>query len=87
MLGQGSGSLAIEAARLAPNGSVYAIEMDVDDHQLIEENAARFGVNNLQAILGQAPEAWSDLPDPDSIYVGGKWSCGDCCSSNRRGSV
>ncbi len=70
-VGAGSGSLAIEAARLAPNGSVYAIEMDVDDHQLIEENAARFGVDNLQAILGQAPEAWSDLPDPDSIYVGG----------------
>ena len=70
-VGAGSGSLAIEAARLAPNGSVFAIEMDADDHQLIEENAARFGVNNLQAILGQAPEAWSDLPDPDSIYVGG----------------
>ena len=70
-VGAGSGSLAIEAARLAPNGSVYAIEMDVDDHQLIEENAVRFGVDNLQAILGQAPEAWRDLPDPDCIYVGG----------------
>ena len=56
-VGAGSGSLAIEAARLAPNGFVFAIEMDADDHQLIEENAARFGVNNLQAILGQAPEA------------------------------
>ena len=70
-VGAGSGSLAVEAARLAPNGSVFAIEMDVDDHQLIEENAKRFGVDNLRAILGQAPEAWSDLPDPDSIYVGG----------------
>ena len=70
-VGAGSGSLAVEAARLAPNGSVFAIEIDVDDHQLIEENAKRFGVDNLRAILGQAPEAWSDLPDPDSIYVGG----------------
>ena len=68
-VGAGSGSLAIEAARLAPNGSVYAIEMDADDHQLIEENAVRFGVDNLQAILGQAPEAWSELPEPDCIYV------------------
>ena len=34
-------------------------------------SSERFGVNNLQAILGQAPNAWSDLSDPDSIYVGG----------------
>ncbi|MBT6643611.1 MAG: precorrin-6y C5,15-methyltransferase (decarboxylating) subunit CbiE, partial [Planctomycetaceae bacterium] len=33
-VGAGSGSLAIEAARLAPDGSVFAIEMDVVDHQL-----------------------------------------------------
>ena len=51
-VGAGSGSLAVEAARLAPNGSVFAIEMDVDDHQLIEENAKRFGVDNLRAISG-----------------------------------
>jgi len=23
------------------------------------------------AVLGRAPEAWRDLPDPDSIFVGG----------------
>lgn len=70
-VGAGSGSVAVEAARLASQGTVYAIEMDPDDHRLIEENARRFGVDNLQAILGQAPDAWADLPAPDSIYVGG----------------
>ena len=70
-VGAGSGSVAIEAARLAAEGMVYAIEMDPDDHRLIEENATRFGVGNLKAILGRAPEAWADLPAPDSIYVGG----------------
>jgi precorrin-6Y C5,15-methyltransferase (decarboxylating) len=70
-VGAGSGSVAIEAARLAAEGMVYAIEMDPDDHRLIEENATRFGVGNLKAILGRAPEAWADLPAPDSISVGG----------------
>ena len=38
---------------------------------LITANAERFGVTNLRAILGRAPEAWAGLPDPDAIYVGG----------------
>lgn len=70
-IGAGSGSVAIEAAQLIPAGKVYAIEMDVDDHQLILSNAQRFGVTNLDAVLGRAPEAWQDLPNPDSIFVGG----------------
>ncbi|MFO0422868.1 MAG: precorrin-6y C5,15-methyltransferase (decarboxylating) subunit CbiE [Planctomycetia bacterium] len=70
-VGAGSGSVGLEAARIARDGVVHAIEMDPDDHQLITENAKRFGVTNLQAVLGKAPEAWSGLPDPDAIYVGG----------------
>ncbi len=70
-IGAGSGSVAIEAAQLASAGKTYAIEMDADDHNLIRENAERFGVTNLVAILGRAPEAWSGLPAPDSIFVGG----------------
>ena len=70
-VGAGSGSVAIEAAQIASAGSVYAIEMESEDHQLIVENAKRFGVTNLTAILGQAPEAWTDLPDPDSVFIGG----------------
>ena len=70
-VGAGSGSVSLEAARLAHSGETFAIEMDPDDHQLITENAERFQVHNLRAVLGQAPEAWADLPDPDAIYVGG----------------
>lgn len=70
-IGAGSGSVAIEAAQIASGGSVYAIEMDGEDHQLIIANAERFDVPNLVAILGRAPDAWKDLPDPDSIFVGG----------------
>ncbi|NBW97437.1 MAG: precorrin-6Y C5,15-methyltransferase (decarboxylating) subunit CbiT, partial [Planctomycetia bacterium] len=70
-VGAGSGSVSLEAARIAHAGSVHAIEMDPDDHRLITANAERFGVANLRAVLGKAPEAWKDLPDPDAIYVGG----------------
>ncbi|MCH5376442.1 MAG: precorrin-6Y C5,15-methyltransferase (decarboxylating) subunit CbiT, partial [Planctomycetes bacterium] len=70
-VGAGSGSVAIEAARIAAGGTVYAIEMDTEDFQLISANAERFAVGNLKPILGKAPEAWADLPDPDAIFVGG----------------
>lgn len=70
-VGAGSGSVAIEAARLAADGAVYAIEMDPQDHGLILANAERFGVRNLVPVLGQAPEAWEKLPLPDAIFFGG----------------
>ena len=70
-VGAGSGSVAIEAAQIAREGTVYAIEQDVEDRQLIVENANRFGVKNLVPVLGHAPEAYADLPDPDAVFVGG----------------
>jgi precorrin-6Y C5,15-methyltransferase (decarboxylating) len=70
-IGAGSGSVAVEAAQISAGGTVYAIEMDAEDHELIMANAERFGVANLVAILGHAPDAWAKLPDPDSVFVGG----------------
>ncbi len=70
-VGAGSGSVAIEAAQLASHGSVFAIEMDQDDYQLIAANADRFAVTNLTPVLGKAPEVWESLPDPDAVFVGG----------------
>lgn len=69
-IGAGSGSVAIEAAQLAGQGTVYAIEKDPADYQLIQSNAERFGVLNLRAIHGRAPEAVADLPTPDAIFIG-----------------
>jgi precorrin-6Y C5,15-methyltransferase (decarboxylating) len=70
-VGAGSGSVAIEAAQIAGGGQVFAIEMDPEDYALIASNAERFGVRNLTPILGRAPEAWSGLPPPDAVFVGG----------------
>ncbi len=70
-VGAGSGSVAIEAARLASQGRVYAIEMETEEFGLILANKERFGVANLEPVLGKAPEIWTDLPQPDAIFVGG----------------
>lgn len=70
-IGAGSGSVAIEAAQIASAGTVYAIEMDPQDHELIVANADRFGVKNLVPVLGRAPEAWAAVPDPDAVFLGG----------------
>jgi precorrin-6B C5,15-methyltransferase / cobalt-precorrin-6B C5,C15-methyltransferase len=70
-IGAGSGSVAIEAAQIAAGGTIYAIEMDPQDHELMITNAERFGVTNVVPVLGRAPDAWKDLPDADAIFVGG----------------
>lgn len=70
-VGAGSGSVSIEAAQLAPDGRVFAIEMDPQDIALIRENADRFGVSNVTPVLGAAPEAWAELPNPDAVFIEG----------------
>ncbi|MEM9747238.1 MAG: precorrin-6y C5,15-methyltransferase (decarboxylating) subunit CbiE [Actinomycetota bacterium] len=67
-VGAGSGSVAVEAARLAPGCRVIAIERDADDCERIRANAGRVAVS---VVHGSAPEALADLPDPDRVFVGG----------------
>ena len=70
-IGAGSGSVAIEAAQLAHQGVVYAIEPDPADLALIQANAEAFGVPNVRPVAGRAPEVLATLPEPDAIFVGG----------------
>lgn len=70
-VGAGSGSVGIEAARLAPRGRVYAIERNAKDVENIRLNAARFGAVNLVAVHGVAPAGLEGFPDPDAVFIGG----------------
>jgi precorrin-6B C5,15-methyltransferase / cobalt-precorrin-6B C5,C15-methyltransferase len=70
-IGAGSGSVAIEAAQLASQGMVYAVEPEASDLSLIQANAEAFGVPNVRPIAGRAPEVLAGLPDPDAVFVGG----------------
>ncbi len=70
-VGAGSGSIAIEAALLAPLASVFAIERDPERADLCRQNARRFGAGNVTVITGTAPEELQGLPDPDRVFIGG----------------
>jgi precorrin-6Y C5,15-methyltransferase (decarboxylating) len=70
-IGAGSGSVAIEAAQLAHQGMVFAIEPEPADIALIQANAEEFGVPNIRPVAGRAPEVLATLPEPDAIFVGG----------------
>ena len=73
-IGAGTGSLSIEAARLAPQGEVYAIERSSEGINLIRANAANFAVTNMQVIQAEAPDGLADLPEADAILIGGSGS-------------
>lgn len=70
-IGAGTGSLSVEAALLAEQGRVIAIERQPAGISLIKANAARFGAANLETVLGAAPEAMAGLPMVDVILIGG----------------
>ncbi|MBE8364832.1 bifunctional cobalt-precorrin-7 (C(5))-methyltransferase/cobalt-precorrin-6B (C(15))-methyltransferase [Leptospira borgpetersenii] len=70
-IGTGSGSIAIEAAQLAKDGKVYAIESDPEGIEICKQNIYSRKTDNVYVIPGKAPEILESLPDPDCIFVGG----------------
>lgn len=70
-VGAGTGSLSVEAARLAKRGLVYAVEEDPEAQELILSNQAKFGIPNLQLLRGTAPEPFKKLPSVDVCLIGG----------------
>ena len=70
-VGAGSGSVSIEAAQLASEGRVYAVEVDPEGVAICRDNARAHGVDNVRVIAGRAPEALIDLEPPDAVFIGG----------------
>ncbi|MBI5563190.1 MAG: precorrin-6y C5,15-methyltransferase (decarboxylating) subunit CbiE [Deltaproteobacteria bacterium] len=71
-IGSCSGSVAIESARLAVNGRVWAVEKDARRCADIRANRKRFGASNLEVIRGVAPGCLrADMLEPDAVFVGG----------------
>lgn len=69
-VGSGSGSVAVECARLSPGMAVVAVEARPDDARRIRSNALRHRVT-LEVVEGRAPAALHGLADPDRAFVGG----------------
>lgn len=70
-IGAGSGSVGLEAARLAPLGHVWAIEKNANDAANARANAARFRATNYTLVEGRAPAHLDTWPDPDAVFIGG----------------
>jgi cobalt-precorrin-6B (C15)-methyltransferase len=70
-IGAGTGSVSVEAAIIAKNGRVYAVEKDAQALALIQQNAERFELDNIEAVYGEAPDILEKLPAPDSVFIGG----------------
>jgi precorrin-6Y C5,15-methyltransferase (decarboxylating) len=71
-IGAGSGSVAIEAALLAPHGHVFAVEKNAADVAIIRQNVEKFSVGNVTVIEGRAPEVLHRIvDDPDAVFIGG----------------
>ncbi len=67
-VGAGSGSVAVECARLG--AAVTAVEKTLDGVERIHANARAHGVD-VHVVHGAAPDALTALPDPDAVFIGG----------------
>ena len=70
-VGAGTGSVSVELALAAPRGRVYAVECRPEGCALIKANREKFRTRNLVLVEGLAPDALSDLPAPDAVFIGG----------------
>ncbi|MEU1161925.1 precorrin-6Y C5,15-methyltransferase (decarboxylating) subunit CbiT, partial [Streptomyces sp. NPDC005921] len=67
-VGAGSGSVAVECARLG--AAAIAVEKTADGVERIAANARAHGVY-VDVVCDMAPDALAALPDPDAVFVGG----------------
>jgi precorrin-6Y C5,15-methyltransferase (decarboxylating) len=68
-VGAGSGSIAVEAGRLATQGAVYAVERLAERAEQARRNAVRSW--NVEVLTGEALELLPRLPAPDAVFLGG----------------
>jgi cobalt-precorrin-6B (C15)-methyltransferase len=71
-VGCGSGSITVELC-LQTKGKVYAIDFDEKAVELTKKNLQKFGVKAQEVILAKAQDVLPNLPQVNSIIVGGTW--------------
>ncbi|MCR5834280.1 MAG: precorrin-6Y C5,15-methyltransferase (decarboxylating) subunit CbiT [Selenomonadaceae bacterium] len=70
-VGAGTGSISIEAAKIATCGKIFAVERKAEAVELIRRNVEKFSVDNVEIICAEAPEGMDDLPKLDAAIIGG----------------
>ncbi|MEM9447712.1 MAG: precorrin-6Y C5,15-methyltransferase subunit CbiT [Cyanobacteria bacterium P01_E01_bin.6] len=73
-IGAGTGTIPVEVGLICPDSQIIAIERDEEVADLIRCNCDRFGVTNVDIVIGNAPECLENLGlVPDCICIeGGK---------------
>ena len=57
-------SIAVEAALLAPEGTIIAVEYNKNDRRTLEDNTHEFGLHNIEIIDHVDDETMKGLPVP-----------------------
>lgn len=70
-VGAGTGSVTVESALLAKEGTVFAIEKNPQAVSQLRQNIQHFHLGNVRVIEGLAPQAMQELPPPDRVFIGG----------------
>ena len=70
-VGAGTGSLSVEAAKIAERGYVFAIDRDAEAVDIITQNAEKFSIDNIIIINAEAPDGLRNVPRIDVAFVGG----------------
>lgn len=62
-------SIAIEAALIAAEGTVVAVEYSRADRETMEDNVEHFGLSNVQIVDHVDEESMKDCPVPDTVFM------------------
>jgi cobalt-precorrin-6B (C15)-methyltransferase len=74
-VGSGTGSITVQAAKIAKHGKVLAIEKDDEAYEVTENNIKKFECNNVKVMKKEASKVLDNLilqgVKFDSIFIGG----------------
>lgn len=62
-------SIAVEAAMIAAEGNVIAVEYDNRDQQTMERNIKKFGLTNVSVVNALSDDVLMGLPIPDMAFI------------------
>ena len=76
-IGCGTGSVTVEMALQCADGTVYAVDKNVEAVGLTQQNALKFRCDNIVVQGGRAEQIAAVFPPPDCVFIGGSGGCID----------
>ncbi len=70
-IGSGTGSVAVEMAKISDSIHVYAIEQKSEAVSLIQQNKEKFRLENITVVDAKAPDRLTELPQATHAFIGG----------------